>query len=112
MVRPPAEAAPTPGCIGAKRSVKISIVTLDTLKRISIQRAVSGRQPIGVPVNVLKNNMFFAIDTVTGTTKQSPFAGPSEEVAAAVLIRIGKGMKKMTGNASQLAIHKGHVIGQ
>lgn len=44
-------------------------------------------------------------------TKESPRAGPPEEVAAAVFIPIGKGMKKVTGDATQLAIHKGHIIG-
>ena len=57
--------------------------------------------------------MSLDIDTVVACgTKEGPPAGPSEEVAAAVLILIGKGMQKVTGDATQLAVHKGHILGQ
>jgi hypothetical protein len=62
-------------------------------------------------VNVLKNDMFFPIDLVTRGTKYRSLPGPSEEVAAAVFILIGKRMKKVTGYATQLAICKGHISG-
>jgi hypothetical protein len=57
--------------------------------------------------------MSFPIDArVAGVTKESPPAGPPEEVAAAVLIRVGKGVNKVTGNATQTAVYKGQIIGQ
>ena len=62
-------------------------------------------------MNVFKSDMIFLIDLVACDTKYSPSARSSEEVAAAIFIRIGKGMKIMTGYATQLAISKGHITG-
>jgi hypothetical protein len=62
-------------------------------------------------VNVFKSDMFVLIDLVACDTKYSPSPRSSEEVAAAIFILIGKGMKKMTGYATQPTIRKGHIIG-
>ena len=60
-------------------------------------------------MNVFKSDMPLLIDLVAGVTKYGSPAGSSEEVAAAVTIRIGSRMKKMTGDASQPAVHQGHI---
>jgi hypothetical protein len=62
-------------------------------------------------VNVLKNDMFFPINLVTRGAKYSALPGLSEEVTTAVFILIGERVKKVTGYATQLAIHKGHISG-
>ena len=46
MVRQRIETAPSPLRHGAKRSIEISIVTLDTLQGINVYSAVSGCQAI------------------------------------------------------------------
>ena len=57
--------------------------------------------------------MLFSIDSVmAGGTIQNPPVGPPEQVAAAVFIPVGKGVNKMTGYATQLAVHQGQISGQ
>ena len=111
MVRQRIEAPPTAFRKRAERSIKISVVALDTLKSISIYPAVSGGQAIGIPVYVLKYNMSFSIDLMAGGTKHRTFAGSPEEVAATVSILIGKWMKIMTSYTAQLAVCKGQITG-
>ena len=62
-------------------------------------------------MNVLKNDMFFPINFMTRGAKHFALPGLSEEVATAVFILVRGRMKKMTGYATQLAIHKGHISG-
>jgi len=61
-------------------------------------------------VNVLINSMPLEIDPVACGAKESSLDGPSEEVAAAVFMLIGKGMIKVAGDTTQLTVHKGHII--
>ena len=62
-------------------------------------------------MNVLENKMPLYIDPVACGTKESPLAGPPEEIAAAVFIFIGKGMKKVAGDAAQLATDERKISG-
>jgi hypothetical protein len=60
-------------------------------------------------MNIFKNDMPFLIDLVAGIAKYGSPAGSSEEVAAAVAIDSRRRMKKMTGDASQPAVHQRHI---
>ena len=50
-------------------------------------------------------------DPVACGAEKSSLAGPSEEVAAAVFMLVGKGVIIVTGDATQLTVHKGHISG-
>jgi hypothetical protein len=62
-------------------------------------------------VNGFINSMTLDTDPVACGAEKSSLAGPSEEVAAAVFMLVGKGVIIVTGDATQLTVHKGHISG-
>jgi hypothetical protein len=60
-------------------------------------------------MNILKNDVSFLIDPMTGAAKGGTLPGSSEEEIAKFFVADRKWMSKVTGYTTQLPIHKGHV---
>ena len=60
-------------------------------------------------MDILKQNVSFFIDLMTRPAKGDPPAGSSEDKISKLFILQGKGVDKVTGDATQIPVDKGHI---